>query len=374
MCRNRSVVRDRRGGFTLIELLVVIAIIAILIGLLLPAVQKVREAASRTQCANNMKQIALAVHNFHDTYRVLPQGMYYQGLTGGYSEDGGVTTITVNSVPNVVGWPTASDPNGCNTLHDVLLPYLEQQAVYAAVQAQDASKHNKGTWNVIKTYICPSDPSNGIPGQYTTGGKPSGGPNMIRWSPSNQEPMGATSYAGNAWVFNPLSPKSLVAAITRGTSSCIMFAEIYQGCNMALNRTDTGNGKYNGYAWGSTWWVNDGGFRIIPMYNAGMQNSGGGKYPGPLIDMSFFGGYGVIESVLGTVNFQITPVPDGPAPPLGCNYQTTQTGHTGGMVVGLADGSVRTVGPGLATAPASGLNTWYEANRPTSNAVLGSDW
>src|SRR5579862_5752122 len=110
----------RRGGFTLIELLVVIAIIAILIGLLVPAVQKVREAAARTQCQNNLKQIGLAVHDYHGTFKKLPpignwnvefRGNDYPALSCG----GGLTS--------------ADGIQGSWLVH--LLPYLEQGNLFA---------------------------------------------------------------------------------------------------------------------------------------------------------------------------------------------------------------------------------------------------
>ena len=122
----------RRSAFTLIELLVVIAIIAILIALLVPAVQKVREAAARSQSANNLKQIALAAHGFRDANKYFPPGWGY--VRGSSS--------------------STSTPAKRGTFFYFLLPYLEQTAVY------NTTSNNSGTSTaVIPTFIAPLDPS-----------------------------------------------------------------------------------------------------------------------------------------------------------------------------------------------------------------------
>jgi prepilin-type N-terminal cleavage/methylation domain-containing protein/prepilin-type processing-associated H-X9-DG protein len=128
----------KKDGFTLIELLVVIAIIAILIGLLLPAVQKVREAAARMKCVNNLKQIGLALHNFESANQRFPSGYLP------------ATTYTDGATDTAPGWGWAT----------LILPYLEQDNLYRSINLNLPVQHSQNAaavQQVVKLYLCPSD-------------------------------------------------------------------------------------------------------------------------------------------------------------------------------------------------------------------------
>jgi prepilin-type N-terminal cleavage/methylation domain-containing protein/prepilin-type processing-associated H-X9-DG protein len=250
----------KRKGFTLIELLVVIAIIAILIGLLVPAVQQVRAAAARLQCSNNLKQMGLAAHNYHDTYKRFPPGINIPGAVNLADVPAGYAKVSPG--PVVPG-------QNFNVLM-AILPYLEQNNVYQLLALAGTSTWTQASGStpmpgyqsqyvncypptgpgatIIPVYNCPSTQGQAVT-TYTTGGK--------------TYTFGANDYGGvagvNAFYYNEMTQDGIfylnstvtLPGITDGTSNTWMFAEhsrwdpaydlIYTGTNIIEN---TG-----GWAW-----------------------------------------------------------------------------------------------------------------------------
>jgi len=152
--------QKRHPGFTLIELLVVIAIIGVLIALLLPAVQMAREAARRTQCRNNLKQLGLGLHNYHDSHKVFPPGII--GQNSG-------TQINTSLCNYVAGTGTDSYYFSRTSGLTLVLPFMEEKAYYTAYNmALSCASAQNGTAvaGVVKTFICPTNPRGSLAIQW----------------------------------------------------------------------------------------------------------------------------------------------------------------------------------------------------------------
>jgi prepilin-type N-terminal cleavage/methylation domain-containing protein len=365
-----TIVRRWRG-FTLIELLVVIAIIAILIALLLPAVQKVREAANRTMCSNNLKQIGLAVHDFHATYKVLPMAeSIANGYTGPFASPWSATTLPYGQ---------SYSPTGTTgTIFYYLLPYLEQSSLYNLSNGNSMydpgtktilNKINSGGSTnanarapttaigaqVVPIFICPSDPSLRN-GGVDTSNCLMAGVNLQR------EGFASCCYAANVMVFEPRGTLNMVSQIPDGTSNTVMFAERFKDC------ADQGGGcTLPAWAWntmvnGNDCWTSPtfGAANDLGAVTDGFNKGGSGSGPNP-------GGSGMMNCGGARFSWANVAFQAGPSPLL-CDWYVTQGGHTGGMQISLADASVRTVTSSLSVA------TWVLACTPADGKVLGADW
>jgi prepilin-type N-terminal cleavage/methylation domain-containing protein len=304
-----------RLGFTLVELLVVIAIIGILVALLLPAVQAARAAARRTQCTNQIKQIVLATHTFHDSYKIVPPA---EGPPVGTNNP-------------YTGQPGFFPVGG--TLFFYILPFIEQQNLYTQA---NGNSHNVGG-TIVSAFLCPADPSVFNANTY-------GGCGVMIADNIQRDGFGSCCYAANAMVFELRTKRNMEQAYTDGTSNTVAIAERHKNCSP--DGPHGGGCTLPGWAWNTM--VNGGDCWSSPTFggpNAGIYelNCNGAAFSS------------------GAVPFQAMPSP------LACNWYVTQGGHTGTMQVGLGDGSVR------GASPTMNVNTWISACNP-QDGIATNDW
>jgi prepilin-type N-terminal cleavage/methylation domain-containing protein/prepilin-type processing-associated H-X9-DG protein len=310
----RRTANGERHAFTLIELLVVIAIIAILIGLLLPAVQKVRAAAARAQCQNNLKQIGLAINNMASAY----DGKMPPGI-------GSFPT------PNLGRCPASGSAYGGILYH--LLPFMEQNNLWQLSACSgggyDVELGGGGAveYKPVKSYVCPADP---------TADNGAGGNN---WA------VGSYCYNGLVFPADYKGYANYPATFQDGTSNTIIFSEQYAGASPQFP---------SGYV--SLWWWDYNSFQA-PVGSDGDCGSVG--YSG-LAYLPLFN-----PSITYCMNNKITTTWG--ATPSACMCRAVSP-HTGGINAGLADGSVRNVSSGISQG------SWYAACTPNAGDLPSTDW
>jgi prepilin-type N-terminal cleavage/methylation domain-containing protein/prepilin-type processing-associated H-X9-DG protein len=379
-----------RKGFTLIELLVVIAIIAVLIALLLPAVQAAREAARRAQCTNNLKQIGLALHNYHQSINVFPMGKSESADQTGYSDG------------NYAGWSEWS-------AQSMLLPYMEQTPMYNAINYSYCGGYNYGSasngtaWTrIITAFLCPSDTNAGAGGAPTPG---TGSPNINSYRGS----IGTTTSV-YAWgpgfagcVPNPMGLKSVnngnppgclpfstglftywlpygIRDCTDGTSNTIAFAESLCGDNSNpvpshRNNAATAVTQAAGAQVADASAIN---FQtaLVPALNACTQQymaATSGKFTGTVGNRWGWGATAqTLFNTVVTPNSKQFPWNSCRSSCTNCGpddsmFSNAQSAHPGGVNVLFGDGSVRFIKDSIAQ------QTWFALGTRANGEVVSSD-
>ena len=332
-----------RRGFTLIELLVVIAIIAILIALLLPAVQQAREAARRTQCKNNLKQIGLALHNYHDTHSMFPQGK------------------VIDRAVRYAGCPGWVNGSGFSW-RVMILPQIEQAALYSnnvlnnsgiytcSIFAGGAANRLVLLRTKLPAYLCPSDNTFFVGSENPTNYAGVGG--GTKTSHGDRDAQAAAGIL----TFRGASMRDIVD----GTSNTAMVGEVHRGA--LFNRYSGGPSNITGQR--CVWWAAESGFCHADTWfppNAANPSKGNNKgqtapQEGAANDASCLSGQGPCADQVSWVDDVANDMP---------GARGLSSAHTGGAQVLLGDGSVRFVSDNIA------ITTWRALGTMSNGEVFG---
>ena len=375
----------RRRGFTLIELLVVIAIIAVLIALLLPAVQSAREAARRAQCVNNLKQIGLALHNYHSAIGSFPQGKS-QGASslmysGGYA-----------------GWTEWS-------AHALMLPYIEQAPVYNSINFMFAGGYNAASYinatawsTVIQSFACPSDGNvargnvsrgTGIPNTNSYRGSIGTTSASWNWVPGNvpgysaaqPDPLnlngGQTNTSSSTGVFTYWYAFG-IRDITDGTSNTVAFSESLVGdaSNLSVFRP---NNSVTGVSAATIGAVFDASAIPIATLNTALQGCMLAYRTGPTVNISNLNGnrWGWGATTMTLFHTIVPPNSKqfafnscrqdcGGCGPDDSAFSNAQSYHAGGVNVLMCDGSVKFIKDSI------NMRTWMTLGTKANGEVISS--